>query len=367
MKNFFKLDAKIFDKINLVGQVDIEQVEIKGFSRSFAELEWLLLVFILLYTVAPGAYLENQWNILKYSLAFAAFVLAFRYLNFYKRETRWKLALEVWVMIAYITSVLWYTGKIDSPLLNLYLLVIITSGMTLGKLTTFLVLGLISSLYIFMGLPTLTRGDLTLEHFSTMMTVFSPYLIIAYLTTMLSADLQYAKKMFKHLSETDEMTGLMNRRSFSHILTNEHNISARYNRVYSILMIDADGLKVINDEHGHKAGDKFITTISTTIKGCLRDSDSLARHGGDEFIVLLPETNRKQAEETGERIRKAVENTSFDMHGNLINATVSIGLTCFSENTDSIDVVLAKADKALYKSKHEGRNKVSVSAESDHA
>jgi len=358
MKNLFKLDKKIFDKFIFVGEMDIDQIELRGFSRSFAELEWLLLVLILLYTVAPGAYIENQWIILKYSLLFAAFVLAFRYLNFYQTETRWKLAIEVWVMIAYITSVLWYTGKVDSPLLNLYLLVIITSGITLGKLTTLLVLGLISALYIYMGLPTLSRGALTLEHFSHMMTVFSPYLIIAYLTTMLSADLQFAKKMFKHLSETDEMTGLMNRRSFSDVITSEHNKSVRYNRAYSILMVDADGLKIINDKHGHEAGDKLITTLAETIESCMRDTDSLARYGGDEFVVLLPETNNQQAKDAGERIRKAVENTSFDMKGNLIKATVSIGVSSYPEDADDAEGALINADRALYKSKRQGRNQV---------
>ncbi len=362
MGNPIKVDMKIFDKFNLVKQLDVEQVELKGFSRSFAELEWLLLVLVLLYSVAPGVYIENQWIILKFSLAFAAFVLAFRYLNFYKTETRWKLAIEVWVMIAYITSVLWYTGKIDSPLVNLYLLVIITSGLTLGKITTFLVLGLITSLYIFMGTLSINHISFSLDNFSNMMTVFSPYLIIAYLTTMLSADLRFARMMFKHLSETDEMTGLMNRRSFSDVITNEHNKSARYKHAYSILMVDADGLKAVNDKHGHEAGNKLITTLAKTIKSCLRDSDSLARYGGDEFIVLLPETDKKQAEEAGERIRKAVENAAFDMNGNQINATVSIGVTSYPEDADSVDSALSKADRALYKSKREGRNKVSATA-----
>ena len=317
-------------------------------------------MLVLLYTVAPGVYIESQWVILKYSLGFAAFVLAFRYLNFYQKETRWKLAIEVWFMIAYITCVLWYTGKVDSPLLNLYLLVIITSGLALGKLTTLLVLGLITAIYIFMGLPTLPRSTLTLEHFSHMMTVFSPYLIVAYLTTMLSADLQFAKKMFKHLSETDEMTGLMNRRSFGNVIKSEHNKSVRYNRAYSVLMVDADGLKMINDKLGHKAGDKLITTFAKTINSCLRESDSLARLGGDEFVALLPETNKQQAKEAGERIRKAVENTSFDMDGSLVKATVSIGVCNFPEDADSVDDALANADKELYKSKQEGRNRVSV-------
>jgi len=367
VKNLFKLKPNIFSKLSFVGEIDVDQLELKGFSRSFAELEWLLLILVLVYTVAPGAIIEDQWIILKYSLCFAAFVLAFRYMNFYQTETRWKLAIEVWVMTAYITCVLWYTGKIDSPLLNLYLLVIITSGMTLGKLTTLLVLTLIASLYLMMGVATLFSGPITLELFSHMMTVFSPYLIIAYLTTMLSADLQFSKMMFKHLSETDEMTGLMNRRSFTKVIASEHNKSIRYKHAYAILMIDADGLKMINDEHGHEAGDKMITTLAKTLESCMRETDSLARYGGDEFVVLLPETSKFQAEGAGERIRQAVENTSFDMGGNLIKATVSIGVSSYPEDADNAEGTLIKADRALYYSKREGRNQVRTSVESDQA
>ncbi len=365
MKNIFKLKPNIFSKLSFVGEIDVDQLELKGFSRSFAELEWLLLVLVLIYTVAPGAYIENQWIILKYSLSFAAFVLAFRYMNFYQTETRWKLVMEVWMMTAYITCVLWYTGKVDSPLLNLYLLVIITSGMTLGKLTTLLVLSFIASLYLMMAVATLSSDPVTLELFSHMMTVFSPYLIIAYLTTMISADLQFSKMMFKHLSETDEMTGLMNRRSFTKVIASEHIKSVRYKHAYAILMIDADGLKMINDEHGHEAGDKMITTLAKTIEACMRETDSLARYGGDEFIVLLPETSKFQAKDAGERIRKAVENTSFDMDGNLIKATISIGVSSYPEDADNFESALIKADRALYNSKREGRNQVRIAVESD--
>jgi len=351
---------RIFGKFNLIEQLDVERAELKRFSRSFAELEWLLMVLVLLYTLAPGVYIEDQWIILKYSLGFAGLILAFRYLSYYQFDTRWKLTMEAWVMIAYITCVLWHTGKIDSPLLNLYLLVIITSGLALGKVITLVTLALITVLYIFMGVPVLTRGAYTLEHFTHIMTVFSPYLIVAYLTTMLSADLQYARKMFKHLSETDDMTDLMNRRSFTDAITSEHNKSFRYGRVYSILAVDADGLKTVNDDLGHKAGDKLITTLAKTIEACLRESDSLARLGGDEFIVLLPETSKQQAQDTGERIRKAVENTSFDMHGTAVRMTVSIGVSSYPEDAKSVDDLLTNADKALYTSKKEGRNRVSV-------
>jgi len=351
---------KIFGKINVIEEMDVEHVELKGFSRSIAELEWLLLILVILYTVVPGNFVADQWLIIKSCLYFSGFVLAFRYLNFYKRETRWKIAIEIWVMIGFITFVLWHTGKIDSPLLNLYLLVIITSGITMGKLTTLLILVLITSVYIYLGHPVYADITFSLQNFGRLMTIFTPYLLVAYLTTMLSADLQYARRMFKHLSETDELTGLDNIRAFNNTLALEIKKSIRYQRVFSMLMIDADTLKSINDKYGHEAGDRLIRAIATTIQGCLRESDTLARYGGDEFIALLPETDQDKAIEAGERIRKAVENTAFDMDGQQIRSTVSIGIASFPQHADNSMELLRNTDQALYASKHAGRNRVTL-------
>jgi diguanylate cyclase (GGDEF)-like protein len=354
----------IFGKINVTDQLDVEHVELKGFSRSIAELEWLLLILILLYTVVPGNFVVDQWLIINSCLLFAGFVLAFRYLNFYKRETRWKLAIEIWVMIAFITWVLWHTGKIDSPLLNLYLLVIITSGLTMGKLTTMLILVLITSVYIYMGHPLYTDITFSLQNFGRLMTIFTPYLLVAYLTTMLSADLHYARRMFKHLSETDDLTGLDNIRAFNDALEQEIKKSNRYQRVFSMLMIDADNLKEVNDNYGHEAGDRLIKAMANTIQSCMRESDTLARYGGDEFIALLAETDQQHAIEAAERIRKAVENTAFDMDGQQIKSTVSIGISSFPQQAENMMDLLRKSDQALYTSKNEGRNRVTLFNES---
>ena len=350
----------IFQKLHTADAMDVEHVELRGFSRSIAELEWLLLILVILYTVVPGNYVADNWLIIKTCLAFAGFVLAYRYLNFYKRETRWKLAIEIWVMIAFITWILWNTGKVDSPLLNLYLLVIITSGLTMGKVTTFLILLLITCVYIYMGIPVYSDITFSLQNFGRLMTIFSPYLLIAYLTTMLSADLQYARKMFKYLSETDDMTGLSNIRAFNNLITQEIKKAARYEQSFSLLMIDADNLKEVNDKFGHEAGDRLIKAMAASIQLCLRDSDSLARYGGDEFIALLSQTDQQNAVEAAERIRKAVENTAFDMDGNQIKSTISIGISCFPLHADNINELLRKADQALYTSKNSGRNKVAL-------
>ncbi|MBI4006322.1 MAG: GGDEF domain-containing protein [Gammaproteobacteria bacterium] len=356
---------KFLDQFHFTDDLNVEQVELKGFSRSVVELEWLILILVILYSTVPGSAVDDKWLIIKSSLFFAGFVLAFRYLNFYKKETRWKLAIEVWVMIGFITFVLWHTGRIESPLLNLYLLVIITSGLTLGKLTTVLILVLITCVYLYMGQPVYAGTAFSLQNFSQLMAIFSPYLLIAYLTTMLSADLQYARKMFKHLSEVDEMTGLFNIRSFNNTLTAEIMKSARYKRIFSLLMIDADNLKEVNDRYGHEAGNRLIKALSDTIKSCLRESDILARYGGDEFIALLPETDSENAVEVGDRIRKAVENTAFDMEGNQIKTTVSIGIANFPKHAENTDSLLHKVDRAMYQSKNSGRNRVTLYSESE--
>src|SRR5437762_11941010 len=116
--------------------VSIEQEELRGISRTVAEIHWLLLILILLYLIFGGVAKESEPAISSSLFFYAALVIAFRYANFFRTESRWKIAVETWAMIAVVTWALWFTGRLQSPLLNAYLLVVITSALTLGKLTT---------------------------------------------------------------------------------------------------------------------------------------------------------------------------------------------------------------------------------------
>jgi diguanylate cyclase (GGDEF)-like protein len=344
---------------NIKGSVDIEQIELKSFSRSIAEIEWLLLILVVLYYVSPGAEVKSPFGMVASLVAYALFILSFRYLNFYTRQSRWKMAIENWVMIAFISWSLLQTGGVNSPLLNLYLLVIIASAITLGKIITLLEIGLIASFYIYLAVPLYSTSSFSLIDFSEIMTLFSPFLLIAYITTMLAADVHYGRQMFKSLSETDEMTGLLNKRSFSTVLIKAATVAKRYSYPMSVMMIDADNLKVVNDKYGHKAGDRLIMILAEVIQDCLRISDVVARYGGDEFVVLLPQATAEKAFEAGNRIKMAVENSSFDIDGNRINTTVSIGLASYPDDAFNMDELLEKADKSLYQSKKSGKNQVS--------
>jgi diguanylate cyclase len=335
---------------------DIEQIELKGFASSIAEIEWLLLLLFILYYVAPEASVQNRAGLVVAMIGFTLFVLGFHYLNASARQQRWKLALETWVMIVFITWVIWNTGGINSPLINLYLLVIIISAITLGKAVTLLEIALIGAFYFYIA----SADDLsyTYAEFSRVMIYFSPFVLVAYITTLLVADLQKGRSLFKELAETDEMTHLLNKRSFMPLYRHAAEQAVRNQQPLTAMMIDADNLKEVNDQFGHQAGDKLILTVAKAISDCLRATDIVCRYGGDEFVAVLPKLDPHKAWELGERLRKAVANTSFDASGKRISATVSIGIATWPQQVPDITTLLECADESLYMSKRTGRNRV---------
>ena len=334
--------------------------ELKGFSRTVAEIEWLLVILVLLHQVFQGPDNESAGPVYLALFLYAAFVIGFRYFNFYRAESHWKLAVETWVMVVFITGILYYTGRLESPLVNLYLLVIITSALTLGKIATLLEMGLIAACYVFLGYTTDIENFFTLGYAGDFMTRFAPMLLVAYITTMLSADIRQALSRIKLISETDELTGLYNVRAFTAIVERTFKQAARYQRPFSVLMIDSDNLKSINDSYGHETGNRLLKLTVRSITAAVRDTDVVARYGGDEFVVLLPETGSAGAREMADRVREAVAGTPLDTRGKHVQTTVSIGVAAFPEHGDELATVLARADQALYAAKREGRNRVAV-------
>jgi diguanylate cyclase (GGDEF)-like protein len=162
----------------------------------------------------------------------------------------------------------------------------------------------------------------------------------------------------KRLATTDLLTGLCNRAHFMDSAEVELRRADRFNRDLSVLMLDIDFFKRINDQHGHAAGDEALRSFSRVLIRETRVVDLLGRIGGEEFTVVLPETGREEASLIAERLRKAVEKASFVFHHSApISFTVSIGVALLQAG-DCLDSLLARADKALYLAKHSGRNRV---------
>ena len=337
-------------------RVSLEQEELRGISRTVAEIHWLLLILVLLYLIFSGAREDGETSAaISMGLFFyAALVMSFRYANFYKRETRWKIAIETVGMIAFITWVIWFGGRLSSPLLNLYLLPVVTAALTLGRLTTLIEVGLIAACYLFLG----SGGELASLRFTGAFAAqLGPVLLVAYITTMFSADIRYGLTRAKLLAETDELTGMLNIRGFAIAANRLFAQALRHERPSSVLMIDSDNLKKVNDSYGHAAGNLLLRHLAVAIQAELRFTDVAARYGGDEFIVLLPETPGKGAMEVAERIRTRIAETPLELDQRRIVSSVSIGVACYPEDGRTLDSLAAHADRALYAAKQDGRNR----------
>ncbi len=159
-------------------------------------------------------------------------------------------------------------------------------------------------------------------------------------------------------AKTDILTGLYNRRAYYEISHKEFNRLLRHNRCLSIIMFDIDHFKEINDTYGHDAGDNVLKSVATIVKGVIREYDYAFRMGGDEFLVLLPETNEKQALFLAERIRKRIANKKFIEKDEKFRITASFGISQYNHIETSIASIVKRADKALYHVKESGRNRV---------
>ncbi len=336
----------------------IQQEELRGISRTVAEIHWLLMILILLYMIFSG---DSEDTDMRMAITaglffYAAMVMSFRYANFYRRETRLKIAIETFCMIAMITWSLWYTGKTHSPLINLFLLPVITSSLALSKVSTLLLVGVIGACFV-----ALDNGEgrlYSLVNVGETVAQLAPILLVAYITTMFSADIRYGITKAKLLSETDELTGLFNLRGFAIATSGVFGQALRYERPACVLMIDSDDLKPVNDQYGHQAGNQLLMKVARCINNELRHTDIAARYGGDEFIVLLPETPLKGGLDVAERIRTAVSETVFEVGPARVKNTVSIGIACYPEHGRTLDAITARADQAMYDAKKLGRNRV---------
>jgi diguanylate cyclase (GGDEF)-like protein/PAS domain S-box-containing protein len=174
------------------------------------------------------------------------------------------------------------------------------------------------------------------------------------------SETKHTEEELMRLASTDPLTGALNRREFTVLSEREALRSNRYHHPLSLMMLDFDYFKRLNDTYGHAAGDKVLQRFTTLSINTLRNVDIFGRWGGEEFVALLPETDIDGAAVIGERLRKIVSDTVVSYQDHKINFTVSVGVAQFKEGESSIDGPLSRADSAVYDAKKAGRNRISV-------
>lgn len=331
--------------------LEIEKAQLRGFARSIAEVEWLLLILVVLYLFISNPAVARSVGVLGVLLGFAAFVLVFRYGRPFAKHPHFKLAFETLAMLAFLTAVLVASGGVESPLVNLYLLPVVTAALALGKRAAALVVVSVCLCYPLIGVLTEGFQAMDAQFAIAAVGVLAPFVLVAFSTTLLVENINTAKSRIRALSERDELTSLYNMRAFARLAEQEHDAASRSDRGYSILMIDIEHLKTINDTYGHEAGSRAVNLVAEALLRLTRSTDVVARYGGDEFIVLLGGADKAVAEEVAQRVRNVVFATTLEVGVKMVRIKVNVGAASFPENGNNLQTVMAAADRAMYKDK----------------
>ena len=169
-------------------------------------------------------------------------------------------------------------------------------------------------------------------------------------------DAKQANELIAHMAEHDALTGLLNRRRFQKELEKWSLYALRYKRPAALVFVDLDKFKFINDSYGHHAGDRYLGGIATLLTQTLRSTDTLARWGGDEFAILLPETPKAAAIEVANKLLRALNAVDIDLGERQVQPSASIGIALFPEHGADLAALMAFADAAMYEAKAAGRN-----------
>jgi len=319
--------------------------------RSTRSIEILCLALAALVLVWSKTLAAQPWPVSGLLAAFALAIVGFRGRRFFPHRPRIKLQIESWSMVIFITSVLWVSGKNSSPLLNLFLLPIILSAFTLGRITTLAQVAVIAVCHLLLATATPGVDVASLAYAARATGELAPFLLVAYLTTTLSADITEAREHIESLAQTDALTGLANQRQFNEVWQREHAVCERDGGTYGLLMIDMDKLKDINDDFGHEGGNSAIMLVAQCLQRSIRGTDTAARLSGDEFAVLLPGASPDIAEAVVKRVRHNVYKTTLDLRSKMIRCSVSIGVVNYPKDGRDVRELAALAERKMYRDK----------------
>ncbi len=342
---------------------DAKAQQISMFSRNMMLIQWLLIALAILYIELPGSYVENRQSVIVTLVVYCLAVLFFDYFGLHRIHHKNKIVIQTWAMIAFITYILWSTGKIESPMLSLYILAIITTASTLDKKVTLLEMGLISACVLFLTFTPSVLAKMDLTQAIRFLLMLFPFWLIAYFAKMMSDEIRSSRNKLEQFALTDELSGLYNYRATMQLAEKELQRAKRYRRSFSIVMCDIDNFKEVNDKYGHNGGNTLIRLIAKTMFKSLRTLDIVGRFGGDEFILVLPEQDENGGYKAGRRLLTLIGDTYYNIANKEIKITVSMGVATYPNHGEELSELIKKADEALYASKQKGKNKVLICAD----
>lgn len=344
--------------MNDIPQHDIQnsQQRYKGYDRIMGNISWLLIALVALDIKLLPTESSSMAFLAIFCVLLFFYNLNARYGLLSRRYSAFKTFIDLMVFLAFIVAVCWYTGKMTSPFMSLIYLILMATALTQGRRVTYFMAGLAITSYAMLASVDIREINYYLTH---ILEVF-PFMLIAHLGAMLAGESETARQEVERLSLTDEVTGINNMRNFLLLSNIQEKLAKRYIRPYAICMIDADNLKKVNDKHGHLAGTLLIQKVAQMITDNIRGSDICARYGGDEFVIMFNETGKEEVAGAVERIVCGMAAAPFDFEGTAIRTTLSAGLAGYPEDGEDVRTVMANADEAMYHSKRNGKNRLTL-------
>lgn len=331
-----------------------------GYAGMLRVAWWVAIAGILVGIGTTNAYPDTRAAIFGLGGAAAALVLLVHELLPPRWRTRSVVLVEIVGGLAFASGLLLLTGHGASPFAFGYHLVAVAVALTLGSLAGLLVAAAASLAYLGVLALDPARAAFVGSDLLRIGINLGSLWILAYVAGVYASGERRMRQRVLELSQMDLMTGLFNRGQLHPTLEQEVQRTRRSGRGFCLLMVDLDGLKAINDAMGHLRGDEVLRGLARVIRNSIRTVDSAYRYGGDEFLVLLPETEFIGAFVVAEKIREGVE-TIGDSHDGKPEASASIGLVSYPEDGATAEELMLAADRAMYQAKSLGKNQVSGS------
>ena len=341
------------DQLDLV----VGSVAPGAYDRVVRIVSWVFILATSTIVAVTGLWRDNQAAIFALLAAAGVFVLVVHDLLPTGALGTAKFVLEGSVAITFATLLVVFTGRETSPFFFTFPLIVGGAALVVSPRVTFGLAAAASVAYIVAiappgsgGLPPLTVAVVGIN--------ITALVLLAYVAMVIAREQRRARDAAIRLSTIDPLTGLFNRTFFFASVEREIARSARSGRGFCLLMMDLDELKQINDRHGHFFGDRVLRGVGEVIRSGGRRIDTAARYGGDEFVVLLPETDPAGALTLAEKFRAGVAELTVDVAGNMIHPSVSIGVVSYPEDGRTSDELMITADTSMYRSKRSGKNRV---------
>jgi diguanylate cyclase (GGDEF)-like protein len=319
---------------------------------------WVAIAGVLVGIGVSDAFSQNRAAIYALGGGAAVLVVVLHELLPRRWRSRYTVALEVIAALALATGLVWLTGGAASPFVFTYHLLVVAAALTMGSRLALLVTAIASLAYVGQLVIDATATAGSVELLGAAINLGSLWLL-AYLAGVYASAERRIRARVLELSQTDPLTGLFNRAQLFPTLDQEVQRTRRSSRGFCMLMVDLDGLKAINDSMGHLRGDEVLRSVGRVITGSIRAVDSAYRYGGDEFLILLPETEFIGAYVVAEKIREGVEQLGESLASDQASTSVSIGLVSHPEDGSTSEELMVAADRAMYQAKSLGKNQIS--------